>query len=96
LNNDKIYQSGSHSNIIFNGSIVWKDPITMFPLVGEWMIWNVENGRNICKGDDPPLGLGMIINFPNHYFNCLEIKMSIHLVIFERLSLNLEVELAGN
>jgi hypothetical protein len=40
------------------GSIVWKDLVEYFPLVGNWTVWQIGNGRNVRLGEDPWLGVG--------------------------------------
>jgi hypothetical protein len=50
---------------------VWKDIVTKLPLVGEWTVWKVGNGKNIRIGDDPWLGAGKDCKFLDLMFESL-------------------------
>jgi hypothetical protein len=36
-----------------NFSIVWKALVEAFPLTGEWIVWNLGNGKSVHIGEDP-------------------------------------------
>ena len=35
---------------------MWKDLLQSFPILGEWTIWRIENGKKVCIGVDSWLG----------------------------------------
>jgi hypothetical protein len=40
------------------GSIVWKDLVEAFPLVGDWVVWKIGDEKKFRVGEDPWLGPG--------------------------------------
>jgi hypothetical protein len=40
------------------GSIVWKDMVEAFPLVGDWVVWKIGDKKKVRVGEDPWLGAG--------------------------------------
>jgi hypothetical protein len=40
------------------GSIVWKALVSSFPLVDQWTMWKIKDGRSVPIGEDPWVGDG--------------------------------------
>jgi hypothetical protein len=37
---------------------VWKALVEAFPLVGDWVVWKIGDGKKVRVGEDPWLGAG--------------------------------------
>jgi len=53
------------------GSIVWKALVEAFPLVGEWVVWKIGDGKNARVGEDPWLGVGNNIQYLHDAYTSL-------------------------
>lgn len=44
--------------LVANSSIGWKALVGAFPLIGDWTVWQIGNGKSVRIGANPWLGAG--------------------------------------
>jgi hypothetical protein len=49
---------------LLNASIMWNTVVLAFPVVGNWLVWQVRNGNKVRIGEDPWAGCGQEFKLP--------------------------------
>ena len=58
--------------IFYNASIIWKGFIATLKWIGKGISWQVGNGKSICLGADPIVGMGSSFTLPRRLREYLE------------------------
>jgi hypothetical protein len=57
-----------------NVSIMQKDVVLFFPLIGSWLVWEVRNSHRVRMGEDPWVGCGLNYRLPKNLIVSLRDK----------------------
>ena len=66
-----------------NGLVGWKALVLAFPLIGNWLAWEIGNGRSVRIGEDPWEGAREDYKLSPTIFDKLKEQRCLNLQIFQ-------------